>query len=216
MESVIVNIFLGLLLFFCISVAASTVLYVIMFLYWLFHYLFLAPKCANCGKKVVSEETIRCPRCRSFLREEQPQEEMNPELYARVKTLVVEQTGLASEEELMPETHLADDLGIAGDDGYELLEAFCEEFEIQNMEEIEPSKYFGTEGGPNPFEIYVFLYDLVVFFYGLVFGRKKLKDTDSSAPLYLRDLVKSAEAGRWILPQDEPESTLIRSRENER
>ncbi|MDE0013833.1 MAG: DUF1493 family protein [Candidatus Poribacteria bacterium] len=116
---------------------------------------------------------------------------MNPELYARVKTLVAK-TGLASEEELMPETHLGDDLGIAGDDGYELLEAFCEEFEIQNMEEIEPSEYFGTEGGPNPFEIYVFLYYLV-------FDREK--QHYSCSPLYLRDLVKSAEAGKWIPPE---------------
>ena len=194
--SVIVNVFYGLVLFFFISFAASTVLYVIMFLYWLFHYLFLAPKCSNCAKRI-TEETLRCRRCGSLLREEQSQEELNPELYARIKTLVVEKTGLATEEELTPETHLADDLGIAGDDGYELLEAFCEEFEIQNMNEIEPSEYFGTEGGPNPFEIYVFLYDL----YKWVFDRQKLKGTDSCfSPLYLRDLVKSAEAGRWIPP----------------
>ena len=190
--SVIVNVYYGVLLFFCISVAASTVLYVIMFLCWLFYHLFFAPKCSNCAKRV-GEETLRCPRCRSLLKEEQPQKEMNPELYARVKTLVIEQTGFVSEEKLTPETHLADDLGIAGDDGYELFEAFCEEFEIQNMSEIKPSKYFGTEGGPNPFLIYVFFYDLV-------FGRKELKDTDSSVPLYLRDLVKSAEAKRWIPP----------------
>ena len=147
----------------------------------------------DCAKRI-GEETLRCPRCGSLLKEEQPQEEMDPELYARVKTLVIEQTGFVSKEKLTPETHLADDLGIAGDDGYELLEAFCEEFEIQNMSQIEPSKYFGTEGGPNPFFIYVFFYDLV-------FGRKELKDTDSSVPLYLRDLVKSAEAKRWIPPE---------------
>ena len=191
--SVIVNVFYGVVLFFCISVAASTVLYVSIFLCSLFYHLFLAPKCSNCAKRV-GEETLRCPRCRSLLKEEQPQEEMNPELYARVKTLVIEQTGFVSEEKLTPETHLADDLGIAGDDGYELLEAFCEEFEIQNMSEIKPSKYFGTESGPNPFLIYVFFYDLV-------FGRKELKDNDSSVPLYLRDLVKSAEAKRWIPPK---------------
>ena len=199
MESVIcviVNIFYGLVLFFYISIAASTVLYVIMFLYWLFHHLFLAPKCFNCAKRI-TEETLRCRRCGSLLREEQSQEELNPELYARIKTLVVEQTGLATEEELTPETHLADDLGIAGDDGYELLEAFCEEFDIQNMEEIEPSEYFGTEGGPNPFAIYVFLYAL----YKWVFDRQKLKGTYSCSPLYLRDLVKSAEAGRWLPPK---------------
>ena len=151
----------------------------------------MRPKCSNCAKRI-GEETIRCPRCGSLLREEQPQEELNPELYARIKTLVVEQTGLGSEEELTPETHLADDLGIAGDDGYELLEAFCEEFEIQNMEEIEPAEYFGIEGGPNPFEIYLFLYDLV-------FDREKQRY--SFSPLYLRDLVKSAEAKRWLPPE---------------
>ena len=194
--SVIVNVFYVGVLFFFISFAASTVLYVILFLYWLFRHLFLAPKCFKCAKRITAE-TLRCRRCGSLLKEEQPQEELNPELYARIKTLVVEQTGLATEGELTPETHLADDLGIAGDDGYELLEAFCEEFEIQNLEEVEPSEYFGTEGGPNPFEIYVFLYDL----YKWVFDRQKLKGTHSCSPLYLRDLVKSAEAGRWIPPK---------------
>ena len=189
--SVVTYVFYAVLLFFCISFAASTVLYVIIFLCWFFYHLFLAPKCSNCAKRI-TEETLRCPRCGSLLKEAQPQEELNPELYARIKTLVVEQTGLASEEELTPETHLADDLGIAGDDGYELLEAFCEAFEIQNMSEIEPSEYFGTEGGPNPFEIYVFLYDLV-------FDREK--QHYSCSPLYLRDLVKSAEAERWIPPE---------------
>ena len=189
--SIVVYVFYAVLLFFFLSFAASTVLYVIMFLCSLFYHFFFAPKCANCAKRI-TEETLRCPRCGSLLKEAQPQEELNPELYARIKTLVVEQTGLASEEELTPETHLADDLGIAGDDGYELLEAFCEEFEIQNMEEIEPSEYFGTEGGPNPFEIYVFLYDLV-------FDREK--PPYYCSPLYLRDLVKSAEAGRWIPPE---------------
>ena len=193
--SVIVNVFYVGVLFFFISFAASTVLYVIMFLYSLFHHLFLAPKCSNCAKRV-GKETLRCRRCGSLLKAEQAQEELNPELYARIKTLVVEQTGLATEEELTPETHLADDLGIAGDDGYELLEAFCEEFKIQNLEDVEPSEYFGTEGGPNPFFIYVVLYELV-------FDREKLKGTDSCSPLYLRDLVKSAEAGRWIPPAAE-------------
>ena len=49
--SVIVNVFYGLILFFFISVAASTVLYVIMFLCWLFYYLFLAPKWFQLCKK---------------------------------------------------------------------------------------------------------------------------------------------------------------------
>ena len=123
--------------------------------------------------------------------EEQPQEEMNPELLARVKTLVAEQRCISAEE-LTPDTLLADDLGIAGDDGYELLEEFCEMFEIENMSEINPYEYFGPEGF-DLFEIYVELYDWV-------FKRKERGDSGIT-PLYLRDLVKSAEAKKWIPPE---------------
>ena len=116
-----------------------------------------------------------------------------PFLNTRVKALIAEQTWV-SEEELTPDTHLADDLGIAGDDGYELLEAFCETFEIENMSEIEPYDYFGPEA-LDPFYVYVLLYYWV-------FNREKLNEPYYSLkPLYLRDLVKSAEAKRWIPPE---------------
>ena len=42
---------------------------------------------------------------------------------------------------------------------------------------------------------------IYVLFYYLAFNKEKLKDTFSLTPLYLRDLVKSAEAKRWILPE---------------
>ena len=167
------------------------VLYVVIGLFYeLFSYLFSPPKCPNCAK-VVRKKAIRCPSCGNPLKEKPTQDEpetMNAELYARVKAFVAE-WWRTPEEKLTPETHLADDLGIAGDDGYELLEAFCKEFEIQNMSEINPYDYFDTEGC-NAFGIYVELYYLV-------FDRKKLNDPGIT-PLYLRDLVKSAEAKRWI------------------
>ena len=155
-----------------------------------FFELFSRPKCPNCAK-AIRKKAIRCPHCECSLTEEKPQQEMNPELYARVKVLIAEQTW--GSEELTPDTHLADDLGIVGDAGYELLEAFCEEFEVQNISEIDPYEYFGPEGW-NPFHIYVWLYYLA-------FNKEKLKDTYSLTPLYLRDLVKSAEAKRWIPPE---------------
>ena len=80
------------------------------------------PKCPNCAK-AIGKKTIRCPHCGNPLGERQPQEEINPELYTRVKTLVAEQRYISAEE-LTPDTHLADDLGIAGDDGYDLLWRF--------------------------------------------------------------------------------------------
>lgn len=116
---------------------------------------------------------------------------MNDELYGRVKAFVVEHAIWASEEELTPDTRILHDLGIDGDDGDELLEAFCEEFEIQNMSEIDYSAYFGPEGG-----------GLFFFLYYLVFKRDKFL----LVPITLRDLVKSAEAKRWIPPQNEPKS----------
>lgn len=157
----------------------------------LFYTLFALRECPHCAK-AIKKKVTRCPRCRSSLIEEELQEELNPELYARVKTFVAEFWS-TSEEKLNPNTLLADDLGIAGDDGYELLEAFCEEFEIQNMCEVVPSEYFGTEGF-NIFEIYV------VFYYW-IFDRKKFDDYGVDTSLTLRDLVKSADAKRWMHPE---------------
>ena len=116
---------------------------------------------------------------------------MNDELYERVKILVVEHAIWASEEELTPDTRILHDLGIDGDDGDELLEAFCEEFEIQNVSEIDLSAYFGPEG-VDPF----------TFLFCLVFKRDKFL----RIPITLRDLVDSAEAKRWIPPQNQPKS----------
>ena len=157
----------------------------------LFYTLFSLRDCPHCAK-AIKKKDIRCPRCGSSLIAEEPQEELSSELYARVKTFVAEFWS-TSEEKLNPGTLLADDLGIAGDDGYELLEAFCEEFEIQNMCEVVPSEYFGTEGF-NPFEIYV------VFYYW-IFDRKKFENYGVDTSLTLRDLVKSAEAKRWMHPE---------------
>ena len=169
-------------------VAISAVLYAVP---RLFYALFSVTECPHC-MKAIRKKAIRCPRCGSSLIQEEPQEELNPELYARVKTFVAEFWS-TPEEKLKPETLLADDLGIAGDDGYELLEAFCEKFEIQNMCEIDSSEYFGTEGC-NPFEIYVMLYYWM-------FDKEKFDNYGSDTSLTLHDLVKSAEAKKWMHPE---------------
>ena len=159
----------------------------------LFYALFSLRECPHCSK-AITKKAIRCPRCWSSLIEEEPQDELNHELYACVETFVAEFWS-TSAEKLNPDTLLADDLGIAGDDGYELLEAFCEEFEIENMCEIDSSEYFGTEGF-NPFEIYVMLYYWI-------FEKEKFDNYGTDTTLTLRDLVKSAEAKRWIPPAAE-------------
>ena len=184
----IVLVLSAVVLFYFVSLIAAILCGVIV-------WFFSATKCPNCTKSIRTRG-IRCPRCGGFLTEE-PQEELNPELYARVKTFVAEFWS-TSEEKLNPDTLLADDLGIAGDDGYELLEAFCEEFEIQNTCEIEPYEYFGGEGW-DP-RIFLFFYDMFLFLYNSIFDKEKRNDSDFEPPLSLRDLVKSAEAKRWIPP----------------
>ena len=179
-----------MVLFLFISLIVTVFSAIIISIYELFLKLFSAPKCPNCAKAIEKKAT-GCPHCESALAEEKPQEEMDPELYARVKNFMAEQW-LTSEEKLNPDTLLID-LGIVGDDGYELLEAFCEKFEIQNTSEINHYEYFGGEGC-NLFQGYVDLYYLL-------FHREKLREADCWTPLYLRDLVKSAEAKRWIPPE---------------
>ena len=181
------------LLFFGITFVLYVLCAMIGVFYAIFCKLFSRPKCSNCAK-AIGKRTISCLYCGSALGEKRPEKEMNPELYARVKAFVAEETRASSKKltKLTPDTDLSEGLGIAGDDGCDLLEAFCEAFEIENMSEIDPYEYFGPEGC-NPFYIYVVLYDLV-------FNREKLSDSDQTS-LTMRDLVKSAEAKRWIPPE---------------
>ena len=196
-KSVILVVFGVLLLFFGVTFILTLSFMVISVVLYaatrLFYTLSSLRKCPHCSK-AIRKTAIRCPRCGSSPIEEELQEELNPELYARVKTFVAEFWS-TPEEKLKPGTLLADDLGIAGDDGYELLEAFCEKFEIQNICEIDSSEYFGTEGF-NPFEIYVMLYYWI-------FDKEKFDNYGIDTSLTLRDLVKSAEAKRWISPETE-------------
>ena len=194
-KSVILVVFGVLLLFLGVTLILTFSFMIISVVFYvatrLFYALFSLMECPHCSK-AIKKKAIRCPRCESSLIEEELQDALNPELYARVKTFVAEFWS-TPEEKLKPWTLLADDLGIAGDDGYEILEAFCEEFEIQNTCEIDSSEYFGTEGF-NPFEIYV-------MFYYWIFDKEKFDNYGSDTSLTLHDLVKSAEAKRWIPPE---------------
>lgn len=185
---------------FCVIVLLPFIVLIPLALYGVILFFYESTKCSNCAK-AIRGEAIRCPRCGSPLTAEVPEEKINAELYARVSAFVADQRG-ESEEKLTPDTRLQDDLGVDGDDGFELIEAFCEEFEIQNTSEINLTKYFAPEGC-NPFEIYVWLYyEIPVDLYYWVVGREKPREEpNSDIPLTLRNLVKSAEAKQWIPPE---------------
>ncbi len=118
---------------------------------------------------------------------------MNGKIFAQVRTFVAKYNGIA-EEKLKADTRLFHDLGIDGDDGDELIEAFCEAFEIQDKSNMNLAEYFGPEGC-NPFG---FLYDLL-------FAREKFR----KIPITLQDLAKSAQAKRWIPPQGQPKPAKL-------
>ncbi len=104
-------------------------------------------------------------------------------------------------EKLNPETQLSNDLGIYGGDGVELIAAFCEEFDIQNTSKIDLTEHFAPEGC-DLLGLFFFSFGIYVFLYYLFFDREKLREEpEGITPLTLRDLVKSAEAKRWIPPE---------------
>jgi len=111
---------------------------------------------------------------------------MNDEIFARVKAFVAKHSRIA-EEKFTPEAQLLDDLGIDGDDAFGLIEAFGEEFGMQDMNDFHFEAYFFPENYGCSMS----------FLYHLLFDRKEVQRT----PITLRGLAESAEAKRWIPPK---------------
>ena len=97
--------------------------------------------------------------------------------------MVAERMGV-KEERLGPDTRLAEDVGMDGDDAGEFLDAFRDEFGV-DMAGFDFDLYFGGEGFFPP-----------LYLYWLLFDRRKLR----SIPVTLADLAASAEAKKWIPP----------------
>jgi len=86
------------------------------------------------------------------------------------------------------DTTLAGDLGIAGDDGCELMEEFGCEFDV-DLAHFVPSSYFGTESGCCP---PVALFILLRWW---VCGHSH--DASGLLPISIMDLVRAAEEKHW-------------------
>jgi hypothetical protein len=110
----------------------------------------------------------------------------------RVIVLVSDHMGV-KQEALGSNSDLADDARMYGLDADEFLEAYAEEFNV-HMAGFDFNRHFDPEGGPFA-ELYNFLFE-----------RQLLTKTS----LRVRDLVISAQAGRWIPPARDP-TTLTAS-----
>jgi len=90
-------------------------------------------------------------------------------------------------EKISPSTLINIDLGVDGDDGAEFLEEYAKRFNV----DLDPISeiYFGPEGSSILF-IILWPYYLVRWLLGY--------KTNDLAPLPVLQLIKSAEAGKWV------------------
>jgi acyl carrier protein len=113
---------------------------------------------------------------------------MNPDIIDRVIQFVSERVGV-NRERLTLETTLFGDLGIDGNDGRDLVNAFGSRFGV-DLSGFDPSKHFGPEAGCFPPTA---IYQLVREY---VFG-DDAHELAGVVPISIRELVEAAETKRW-------------------
>jgi hypothetical protein len=107
------------------------------------------------------------------------------ELTEQVVSLVATSTGI-SRSKIHRDTDLAEDLGVAGRDGVELMQQFARRFDV-DVTGFDSVKYFGDEAsGCNPLRLLLLLLNLS--------QRGRLSDT---TPLKIWMLVEAAEKRKW-------------------
>lgn len=95
-----------------------------------------------------------------------------------------------SPDHLTLDTTLLGDLGTDGADGWELIETFGEEFQV-DLSGFEPSKHFGPEGIGCPVS-------LLIWFVEVVLRRRDSHEVWGLTPITIRDLVAAAERKKWL------------------
>lgn len=107
-------------------------------------------------------------------------------MQVQVIKFISEFTGI-SESKISMDSLVNGELGVDGDDGHDLLLEFSNKFEVDLSTITET--YFGPEGF-NPFTV---IYSGFKAFFGGLAGKE-----ESIKPLPVKQLVKSAEAGKWV------------------
>ncbi|MDH3669328.1 MAG: DUF1493 family protein [Paracoccaceae bacterium] len=116
--------------------------------------------------------------------------------FERVRALVSRNSG-APESQITPETRLAEDLGVAGDDGEDLLIAFGDEFGI-DVTDVAFIDYFGGETLFQSETNNLFTpFAAAAFPRFRAFARRAVRGRRS---VRVRDLVSIARAGKWSRP----------------
>jgi len=118
-----------------------------------------------------------------------PAAERREELLRRLIDVVARETGV-SPARIAAETALADDLGVAGQDGADLLAAVGREFGL-DLSVIDWAEYFGEEA---PFDPLRAIWRGFLRVYSAA-------PTAQRPALRVRDLLATIETGRWVEPR---------------
>jgi hypothetical protein len=113
---------------------------------------------------------------------------MDTDLETMVKAFVARERA-TKVEHLTLDLTLFGDLGTDGDDGWELIEDFGKEFDV-DLSGFDPAKHFGPECGPD-------LGTFFVWFVEEVLQRRDPHEVWGLHPITIRDLVKAAEQQHW-------------------
>lgn len=136
------------------------------------------------------------------------------QVFERVKGLVADETGKALDKISM-ETRLQSDLGVAGDDGEDLLVRFQEEFSA-DMSRLRYDAHFEAEGVPlgcgllaciAAFTSALFWWSIPVWLALFYFRMHWPWSGDLPGEIRISDLVRSAHLGRWDYPYDDHAKT---------
>ena len=107
----------------------------------------------------------------------------------RVIDFVAPQVGVATSK-IKSGTRLFHDLGVDGDDGVEFMEAFCKHFQV-DPSTIQIDKHFGPESAAMPWTIIWWVFS------------PSCRRGDGFLPIRIRDLVESAQTGKWSVVYDD-------------
>jgi Protein of unknown function (DUF1493) len=114
-----------------------------------------------------------------------------PDLDSSVMDFVAEFTGV-KRQRLSPNSTLFGDLGVDGEDGWQLIKSFGDRFEV-DLSSFRADQHFGPEGGSFPFAL---LWWLVSFPFR---KRQPPEERSGLRTIRIADLVAAAKDKRWTL-----------------
>ena len=138
---------------------------------------------------------------------------MDSALLERLKALISERQGVP-EHEIWPSSRLAEDLGMAGADGWEFVESFAETFGV-GIARFRSDPHFGPEAGSPIVGIIlgavavagsISLWTIPVSIVGLVVGYRWLSRRSARSGPYtitVSDLMEYVEAGEWTFDYEQ-------------